>query len=558
MTARSLRVAVALVAAGALFGIQTVFAQAEIVPAEHLVYDFLHQQRVRGHLPEYRHEFRPMGRADVQRHLDSLEVRRDGMGRLDGRWLDQYRREFFEHDSPMEVVFDGRRVRIPRDPDSEKYFYYTRDEDWRFALNFGGAAQVRALDSADRLIGGLALMPAVRIQGNYRRWLGFYSESFTGQQFTGDAAVLRSDPVMAPMYFVAFGDGPQGNFERTSASFRIANRHLSAEIGHQRFIVGTGFSHPLVMSDGADYFSAVRLGVQGPLVSYQVMHSALGDRARWFTPEGNPEGESVALAPQRYLIMHRVTADPFPWFTFGFSEMVVYGMRGPELAYLNPVNMLWSAETALWDRDNALVAVEFILRPFRGIEGQFTWLVDDFDFGQVGQNSLNNLWAIQTGVGVAFDGGVASVEYTRIEPWVYTHRFHMDGSFYNAYHHNRFPLGHPLGPNTDQWAVGVRTFLPGRVQAEVQARYVRRGENYFDEQGEYVNVGGDLNQGFKPPFGEPLKIFLAGDRFEGPGASIAVSWEPFRGLAFRLWSDYQRWDRDPNHLFARWEMIVNF
>ena len=44
-----------------LYGAAPAVAQPEIVPAEHPIYDFLHQQRVRGLLPEYRHEVRPTG-----------------------------------------------------------------------------------------------------------------------------------------------------------------------------------------------------------------------------------------------------------------------------------------------------------------------------------------------------------------------------------------------------------------------------------------------------------------------------------------------------------------
>jgi hypothetical protein len=535
----------------------TAHGQAEIVPAEHQVYEYLLQARVRGALPEYRHEIRPMGRAEVIAHLDSLSVRMHRLGRRERGWLEQYRREFLVPEDRIEAIFDGRRIRVPRDPNSEKYFFHHQDEDWRFALNVGGAAQMRLFDDQRERIGGLTLHPAVRIQGNYRLWAGFYSESFTGQQFTGDSRVLRHDPVLSPMYFVEAGEVPQGNFERTSASFRLANRHLFAEIAHQRLLIGTGFNSPLVLADASDYYSFVRVGAQGPVIQYHFIHAALGDQSRPFLPDGNPADQTVLLAPQRYMAMHRVAVDPFPWFTFGFSEAVVYGMRGPELAYLNPVNMLWSAETALWDRDNSVVALEFIVRPMRNVETQFTWLVDDMKFDQIGQNSLNNRWGIQAGLGVGFDGGLATLEYTRIEPWVYTHRFYMDGSFYNAYHHNRFSLGHPIGPNSDRLAAGARMWMRGRMQGGVEARYVRRGENHYNDEGEFVNVGRDINKGFAPPYGDPLKIFLAGDRFEGAGAALFLSAEPFRGITFRVLADYQRWDREVDVFFSRWEMVVN-
>jgi len=533
-------------------------AQPEIVPAEHPVYEFLHLQRVRGLLPEYRHEWRPLDRARIQGHLDSLRVRSGAGAALDvasAAWLRRFHRELFEPEGAVEtVVGEGGRIRIPLGTDTHKYLYYHRDEDWRIALSAIGRLQARA-SHGDALYRGGAFVPEGVLQGNYRGTLGFYTGTFNGVALGGDTRVLKADPQLAPLYVIDFAPVPQGNFDRSTASLRLRNRTFSAEIAHARLIAGASFSSPLILSENADYFSFLRLGVESRVVQYAFLHGALGEQSRFVQGD---DGGGVLVGPQRFLAFHRLTLNPWHWLQLAFTETVVYGQRGPELAYLNPVYPLKPAEHALWDRDNASFALEATVRPVPGLEAYGTFFATDLDTRKIGQGSYNNKWAVQAGIGGAVGPALAWLEYTRIEPFMYTHRFQLDGSYYNSFTHNGFGLGHPLGPNADQWAVGLRGWLPHRMRGEVSGRYARRGENFVDPAtGELVNVGGDIRDGRLPPFEEYTKRFLAGQRFEGPGLSGRLSWEPIQDVGLSLFADAQRWDNGaPNRLFLRAEIFV--
>src|SRR5690606_5877015 len=115
---------------------------------------------------------------------------------------------------------------------------------------------------------------------------------------------------------------------------------------------------------------------------------------------------------------------------------------------------------------------------------------------------------------------------------------------------------HPLGPNSDQWLGGFEVLLPARTHLRASGRYVRRGENLVGEEGEIVNVGGDVTNGAVEDPRAQAKRFLAGEVFEGLGGSLTFSAEPVRGLAFLLHGDYQRWNRDTDRLFLRGEVRV--
>jgi hypothetical protein len=542
-------------AAVALLAARSSEAQPEVVPAEHPVYAFLHAQRVAGRLPEYRHEVRPLDRAALRCHLDSLSARDAGLDRAARYWLDEFRRELFEPPGAVEQVIGPEGVRLPRRGDTEKFLYYLHDDEWRVAVRATGHVQIRQSEGAASY-GGLALVPEGALEGNYRGRVGFYTATFDGQQFGGDTRVLQADPVLAPLYYIGRQEQPPGSFDRSTASLRTGYGPFTAELAHERLVLGPAFGPSLLLTENADYFSFLRLSLDTRIVQYQFVHGALGDRS--FNPV---DTASVLVGPERYLALHRLTLQPHRRVALAFTEMVVYGRRGPELAYLNPLYPIKPAEHALWDRDNSLFALDAVVRPLDGLEAYGTYLVDDLAFEFVGDAAFGYKWAVQAGLGVALGrlvpGTTAFAEYTRVEPYTYTHRFFLDGSFYNAYQHNGFGLGHPLGPNSDELAAGVDVWLPFRAHLRATARYRRRGEALVDSTGTTVNVGGDVNDG-RPPedTGPGSKVFLQGERFGGPGATLTLHYEPRRGLAFRLYGDWQRWDEDPDRLFVRAEVGI--
>ena len=543
----------------ALLGLVTALpagAQPEVVPAEHPVYDFLHAQRVAGRLPAYRHEALPLDRRAVQRHLDTVDQYRDDVSGSTFYWLEEYLREFFEPDDGIESFLDGGALRIPSGRDTEKFLVFHRDDDWRVAVSAGAGVQLRASDDTTAL-SGLALVPTVAVEGNYRSLLGWYSSTFNGLSIAGDTRVLQRDPMLAPLYYVGRADVPPGSFDRTSASLRVAGPTFFAEIAHERLRIGAAADRPLMIADGSDYFSFIRAGVDTRVVHYQFVHAALGERSR------DTPGDSVfvLMAPERYMALHRIQVDPADFLSLGFTEAVVYGYRGPELAYLNPLFPIKPAEHALWDRDNALFMLDAVVRPVAGVEAYAAFLADDLDFSRLGRQSFNNKWAVQGGASFGLDrlvpGATAWTEYTRVGPFVYTHRFEVDGVFYNSYIHNGYGIGHPIGPNADQLAAGVRLLLPVRARVDVTGRWIRRGENSFDIEGQFVNVGGDVRDGSQPGFEIPGNVFLAGDRFSGPGLRLEAAWEPIREAGIRLYADVQRWDRAPTETFVRGEIYLN-
>lgn len=172
----------------------------------------------------------------------------------------------------------------------------------------------------------------------------------------------------------------------------------------------------------------------------------------------------------KYVHIHRLGLSLPENITLGLSETALYGTtteaagtnpnldadssgRDFEWAYAIPFIPYVFQEHLQGDQDNISLAFDLSIKSFRHWElyGELLW--DDmksptsmFDDGWWG-----NKWA--TSVGIARDSLLLGpvlfrwvTEYTRIEPWVYTH--HKGGGY--TYAHYNQTLGSNLGPNSQE------------------------------------------------------------------------------------------------------------
>jgi len=471
-------------------------AQPNVVPAEHPVYDFLQLQDFEGSLEGYSHAMRPYSQGEVLNFLVQIEESSNDNPERENAWLTDFLREFGEDPSTIESVISGNTINLPWENDSEKYLYYHDQAPWRVALEAIGYAQFRTAKENESY-SGLSVVPEFVIKGSYNSVIGFYSSTFNGIQIGGDTRVLTYDPFLRPLYYIQVEDPPVGHFDRTSASIRVEEKGLFAEIANERLIAGSHTFEPIILGSTPDYFPFVRVGLKTSKVLFQFIHASLGNRSFWIPDPSEPEYARLS-GIERYMAMHRLEYRPSRKLTLSFSELIVYGLRGPEIAYLIPFAPFTTSEHALWDRDNVMFGLEAEVRPGNGLHAHVSFLADDLNFTLIGKNAAQMKWAFQAGVAGSLKSRYRlGLEYTRIEPFMYSHRFRDEnGSYYNAFQHNGFGLGHSIGPNADQLRAGLSGWLPNRTRFDVRLDYTRRGENYVDTSGEPVNVGGDILNGY--------------------------------------------------------------
>jgi hypothetical protein len=146
----------------------------------------------------------------------------------------------------------------------------------------------------------------------------------------------------------------------------------------------------------------------------------------------------------------------------------------------------------------------------------------------VGTGWWGNEFAWQGGCASANILGIgdldAVVEYTRIEPYVYSNR--VAG---NDYTHDNIGLGHHLQPNSDELFARLTWRPDAKVMVAGGVTFSRHGENITADTGLVRNVGGDVLAGHRGTDSETA-TFLDGHVVRLTVFQTRASWEPVSGL----------------------------
>ena len=255
----------------------------------------------------------------------------------------------------------------------------------------------------------------------------------------------------------------------------------------------------------------------------------------------------------KYFHNHRLAMNlPFD-ITLGLSETALYGTtteapgtnpnadaeyatREMEWAYVIPFVPYVFEEHLLGDKDNISLAFDLSVKTIRNWELYAELLWDDMKSptSMFDDSWWGNKWAAT--VGIARDdlhlGPVTLdwfTEYTRIEPWVYTH--HKGGGY--TYANYAQSLGSDLGPNSQEFHGELSAkwkFVKGTLIAGAIAKDTAFGGNIADIHG---------------PEDRTDKKFLNDDstiRYEELGGALAITpwyWATLKTSYTRFFGDYE-------------------
>jgi hypothetical protein len=185
-------------------------------------------------------------------------------------------------------------------------------------------------------------------------------------------------------------------------------------------------------------------------------------------------------------------------------------VRGWEWAYLIPFVPFKFVEHYAGDRDNAAVSLDFSLWYPDKCRWYLEFLLDDMlNPLELFSDDWGNKWALTAG-GQYFTGVFSrdlnlSIEYSHVEPWVYTHFY--GGS--HSYTHYGQSLGNPLGPNSQAVSVSAEYAL-SRANT-IKIRYLNRAKNSSVRGGIITDVFQDRSEVDSTQFHDSKKKKFLGD-----------------------------------------------
>lgn len=301
------------------------------------------------------------------------------------------------------------------------------------------------------------------------------------------------------------------------------------QLGRERVRWNENYGSSLFLSNNAPTFDFIRLDASYGVVNYNFIHGwLLGPHQRI---EFDPDQSLLPYYDPKYFVAHRIEFSLFRnRLQIGANELVVYSRESPELGYLNPVSFLISTERVLGERDKVMMSLDFAVRPVRNFEIKTGIFFDDIHHDKSFTSYWRNQWAVYGGFYWVDPLGLPNldlfVDYTRIEPYVYSHN--RSPNLYYA--NDEFGMGHPFGPNSDDTILRLVYKPQWQWRFELEFQRKRHGDNERDEEGNVIrNVGGNLLEPFRRG-DNPEKQFLDGIPTENFYYRASVRYEIFKQI----------------------------
>ena len=186
----------------------------------------------------------------------------------------------------------------------------------------------------------------------------------------------------------------------------------------------------------------------------------------------NPDESSNIF--ERYVINHRLDILPNKKLRIGIYEQIIFGAKNPPLSYLIPINPFWSSQHAGNDLDNLQIGLdwEYYLNKYR-IYGAL--MIDEWAPFDTFNDDERNWFAYQFGftrvLNMLDKNVMFKIEYSKIDPRAYTHRFII-----NQPKHNGYNLGYWTGNDADDLFSNITLFLNDDSILKFEYQYSRIGD----------------------------------------------------------------------------------
>lgn len=317
--------------------------------------------------------------------------------------------------------------------------------------------------------------------------------------------------------FVIGNDQGTGGFDFDEAQVQIGFHWSRAELFFEKLRTrwGYGESSSVVLSEKAPSYPQVRLVVNiASKLRLTSLHAALYSNvidslASYSDPNS---GSFRKVFRKKYLAAHVLEYAPSEGLNLALGESVMYSDRF-EPMYLLPLLFYRSAEHQNRDTDNAQLFLGIRYSILNSARLYGTLFIDDLNVDKMFSEKSTSIIAWTIGgrfIDVWKRNLDVTLEYTRLNPWVYTHKFAA-----TDYTSDSYVLGHWLGQNADLLfgSIDYRWIRP--LSFKLSFQKLRKGPL------------GPNSLHYTMPWAQK---FLEGELFRQTIVGLGVRWEIYRYL----------------------------
>jgi hypothetical protein len=549
----------------------TVRSQVEMVDIGDPVYQFLKEMQVSGHLKEYNSSLAPISRKSVAGYLKQLiEITDELPASLRSRL--KYFTTKFEYDLTSMTIKQNRLllgpVKLKDDRNTNLYFH--TDSSVAFFAGVNASLFYRNNSEvpdefANMMFGNAGLSARAALFGQVGVMLHIERSFSAG----GDSNSNKYVPFFFPEAVGKDGFRDQRkpyNYERGFGNvsseeltvenhnsrfagyirYSAANEWFSLLVGRTSASYGFGYIDKLFLSNNADAFDAAHLELKYKSVNYRFSYGSINGDSTGIYGYDEPFPIVERELSSKNIVSHYLGINFSQAFRIGLWESVVISEQPFSFTYFNPVSFLTSADLSSGDesttKNNAILGIELEVTPARNISFQASLLIDDLTFGTLFEDdSLNENkfgWQIGT-MWTGLPGLTLSLEYTHLDPFVYSHRSNKS-SFTNR----GYSLGHALPPNSDEIALQMQYNPTPDISANFTYRHQRSADGVeLNENGTLkANYGGYINYGLGDAYLR-TNNFLNGNRINRDYFILNASYQFIRQFYLQARLEYRYTDK---------------
>lgn len=293
---------------------------------------------------------------------------------------------------------------------------------------------------------------------------------------------------------------------KNSIQYSELHANISTDWSWGEFTIGKDFlnwgygeSGLLVLSDKAPSFPFIRLDIHPTeWLRFNYIHAWLSsdviDSAASYSTFRT--GISRDVFRNKYLASHTITLTPLKGLDVSLGESIVYSDK-LEISYLMPIMFFRLADHYLSNANNdAGSNSQFFLglssrNQLKNTHLYATWFIDEFTLsGVFDSQKRRNQFGFTLGASVTdlpIDNLTVTAEYTRINPFVYSHYIPTQ-----TYESSSYLMGHWMGYNADLIYASLNYRFIRGLQATLWGEYIRKGgtgvvdQQYTQPQPEFL------------------------------------------------------------------------
>ncbi len=506
--------------------------QAEYVPLDHPVYNFLKEMKVRGMVRNLHYDFPNLTRREVIEKINFLWDNRASLSATEKSIIEKYRIEFdYSYCDSLRLnygFFEGQNSITERFAaifsDNIKYLYSERNESVN--LFFEGVGNYTHGQKFSPEMNNAEIYDiGIRFRGTALDKFGFAFRMSKGLVSGSRGYAPEIDRSLNYSTKFLINQENINNYDITTGYIKYydtpaEDMEVDFLIGREKTKFGLGYHSRLSFSGEGPYMDLVKFRFRYGIFNFYSFHATTVGELH----KGIEDNYTKHFASNRFKLS---------WpglFDIGMGQTIVYSGRGIEIGYLNPLIFYKFLEIAMQDRDNGTFFLDFQSDFIPDFEFQLTYFLDE-TINVNKPNHFSNKSAFQAGFlwtrPFSFDDMFLNFEYTYLRPYVYSHR--IPGNTYSAY---GIILGHPIGPNSREFYLNAAYNFNSRIRAEIEYVGITSGENLYDSEGNIIfNAGGDIQYSQEKTDGSPEEAyFLDGEKIDNHTFSLKIKTELIREL----------------------------